>query len=390
MKMLNDNESVKEKKKYRAFVDSEIAPYAEQFDKQEKVPDTLIDKLGDKGYLGACIPPESGGMGMNAITFGGLCEEIGRGSASLSSLLAVHGMVSQALIKWGSSAQKDYWLPRLASGRKIGAFALTEPSVGSDAKSIESKATKDNGSYVLSGKKKWISFGQIADVFLIIAQYENQPTAFIVEKDTPGFTTTPIMGMLGFRAAMLAKVNMENCRVPEENIIGKIGFGFSHVVGSALDYGRYCIAWSCVGLAQACLEASLRYAKTRKQGGSYLKEYQLVQAMIADMITNVKAARLLCLEAGLLKDRGEPSSIMETSIAKYFASKIAIKTAGDAVQIHGANGCSSEYPLQRYLRDAKVMEIIEGSTQIQQIMISKYGYINAVEDEGKDKGKAGQ
>jgi alkylation response protein AidB-like acyl-CoA dehydrogenase len=383
--MQNNNILDKNRREYKAFVDSEVAPFAEKFDRKEKVPGSLIEKLGSKGYLGACIPRESGGMGMNVTTFGGLCEEIGRGSASLSSLFAVHGMVSQSLIKWGNNEQKKYWLPRMASGKKIGAFALTEPSVGSDANSIETRATKNKKTFVLSGKKKWISFGQIADVFLIVAQYKNKPTAFIVEKDTPGIAITPISGMLGFRAAMLAEIKMKNCRVPEENIIGKIGFGFSHVVGHALDYGRYCIAWSCVGLAQACLEASLRYARTRKQGGYYLKEYQLIQAMIADMITNIKAARLLCLEAGHLKDRGEPNSIMETSIAKYFASRIAMKTASDAVQIHGANGCSSEYPLQRYLRDAKIMEIIEGSTQIQQIIISKYGYINAIENERKAK-----
>jgi hypothetical protein len=173
---------------------------------------------------------------------------------------------------------------------------------------------------------------------------------------------------------MLAELHLDDCRIPQENLVCRQGFGFSHVASSALDYGRYSVAWGCVGIAQACLEACIQYTSQRKQFGVYLREHQLIRQMIADMVANVKAARLLCYQAGYLKDISDPKSIMETSIAKYFASTIATKVASDAVQIHGGNGCSSEYPVQRYFRDAKIMEIIEGSTQIQQITIAEYGY----------------
>jgi alkylation response protein AidB-like acyl-CoA dehydrogenase len=186
---------------------------------------------------------------------------------------------------------------------------------------------------------------------------------------------------------MIAKVFMNECRIPAENLVGRVGFGFSHVASTALDHGRYCVAWGCLGLGQACLDACLSYTSERKQFGSFLKGHQLIQQMIAEMITNLKAARLLCYHAGYLKDKGDPSLIMETSIAKYFASRMVNKIADDAVQIHGANGCSSDYPVQRYLRDAKIMEIIEGSTQMQQIIIAKSGYHNFALEKRRGKQK---
>lgn len=360
---------------FKKFVDTEVVPYADQYDREERIPPELVKKIADQGYLGALVPPEYGGGGMNMVTFGALCEELGKGSLSVESLLTVHGMVIQSILKWGSPEQREYWLPKLAAGAVIGAFGLTEPDVGSDAKSVQSSAVRETGSYVLNGRKKWITFGQVADLFLIIAQCEGKPTAFLVERNTPGLSTHPITGLLGFRAAMLAEIHLDNCRIPATHLVGRTGFGFSHVVGTALDYGRYCVGWGCVGLAQACLEACLQYTSERKQGGAYLRTYQLIQQMIAEMITNIRAARLLCLHAGVMKDAGDPDSIMETSIAKYFASRMVNRIASDAVQIHGANGCGNEYAIQRYFRDSRIMEIIEGSTQIQQIIISKSGYI---------------
>jgi hypothetical protein len=185
---------------------------------------------------------------------------------------------------------------------------------------------------------------------------------------------TPIHGMLGFRASMLAELHLDDCEIPEGNLVGGVGFGFFPVTLSALSVGRYSVAWGCVGLAQACLEACIHYTSTRKQFGVYLREHQLVQQMIADMIVNAKAARLLCYQAGYLMEKGDPSSVMEIMVAKYFASTVASRTASDAVQIHGAVGCSNAHAVQRYLRDAKIMEIIEGTTQIHQIKIAEYGY----------------
>jgi glutaryl-CoA dehydrogenase (non-decarboxylating) len=356
----------------RAFTDREIVPVADAYERQERVPPALIEKLSAAGYLGASLPPEYGGGGMSMLTYGLLHEEIGRGCSSLRSLLTVHGMVAQAILKWGRREQRHNWLPRLAAGEVLAAFALSEPEVGSDAASVAATATPAGDAYLLNGRKKWITFGQIAGLFLVFAKCEGRAVALLVERETPGLTITPIFGMLGVRASMLAELQFADCRVAKDNLVGREGFGFSHVAATALDFGRYTVAWGCVGIGRACLEASVKYANERRQFGVFLSEHQLIRRMISDMITNVKAARLLCCQAGYLKDTGAPAAMLETSVAKYFASTMAAKAASDAVQLHGANGCSGDHPVQRYLRDAKVMEIIEGSTQIQQITIAAY------------------
>ena len=359
---------------FRAFAREAIIPEADRYDQEECTPVELIRKLAQQGYLGALAPVENGGAGMDMITFGLLNEEIGRACSSVRSLLTVHSMVTYAIAKWGSKRQKATWLHRLAAGELIGAFGLSEPNVGSDAKSVETTATPCDDHYILNGTKKWITYGQIAGLFLFFARCEGKISAFLVERDAPGFSTKPIFGMLGTRASMLAELHLHNCEIPKENMLGGLGFGLATVATSALDIGRYSVACGCVGIAQACLDASLHYTSKRKQYGVYLKDHQLIQQMITNMIVNVKAARLLCYQAGYLKDIGDPSTVMETWTAKYFASLAATKAANDAVQIHGALGCSTEYPVQRYLRDAKIMEIIEGSTQIQQINIASHGY----------------
>ncbi|MBD2494903.1 acyl-CoA dehydrogenase family protein [Nostoc sp. FACHB-280] len=359
---------------FRAFVNQEIFPDAGKWDRQEFTPPELIKKIAQRGFLGAILPEEYGGQAMDMITYGILNEEIGRGCSSIRSLLTVHNMVAHALCKWGNKAQKEYWLPKLASGEIIAAFALTEPNVGSDAKSVETTAVLVGDAYVLNGQKKWITYGQIADIYLVFTQCEGKPTAFLVEKNSPGFTVKPMSGILGVRASMSAELYFHNCQIPRENLVGRLGFGFAYIAASALDYGRYSVAAGCVGIAQACLEACIKYTNERKQFGVYLKEHQLIRQKITQMIANTKAARLLCYQAGYLKDINDPNSIIETSIAKYFASTVATKIANDAVQLHGGNGCSSEYPVERYLRDSKIMEIIEGSTQIQEITIAESGY----------------
>jgi alkylation response protein AidB-like acyl-CoA dehydrogenase len=359
---------------FRSFVDAEIVQHAAEYDRAERIPPTLVRQLAGQKLLGALLPPEYGGSGLDMLTYGLLHEEMGRGCSSTRSLLTVHDMSAQAILRWGSREQKAQWLPRLATGEAIAAFCLTEPDVGSDAKSVKTSATAAGDSYILNGRKKWITFGQIADVFLVFAQCEGRAVAFLVERDTPGLSVNPIFGMLGVRASMLAEVVLEECRVPQANLIGRLGFGFSHIASTALDLGRYTVAWGCVGIGQACLEASVSYADEREQFGVRLSEHQLVQQMLTEMIVNVKAARLLCQQAARSKEARAPEAIMETTIAKYFASTMATRAAGDAVQIHGANGCSGDYPVQRYLRDAKIMEIIEGSTQMQQITIARYGY----------------
>ena len=358
---------------FRAFVESEIRPHAGDFDRSEKIPPALIQKLAQQGYLGAGVPPELGGQGMDPVTLGLLHEEIGRGCSSVRSLLTVHHMVAQGILRWGTAGQKQFWIPRLASGQMIAAFALSEPNAGSDAGHVETSATLDSDSYILNGEKKWITFGQVADLFLIFAQCEGEPSSFLLPRTSPGLSVEAIHGMLGVRASMLAKLRLEDCRVAKENLVGRVGFGFSHVAASALDYGRYSVAWGCVGIAQACLEECLEHTGERKQFGKLLKDHQLIRRMISNIVTNLRAARLLCLHAGHLRESGSPDAIVETLIAKYFASGAAMKAAKDAVQIHGALGCSEESPVARYFRDAKIMEIIEGSNEIQQLTIAEYG-----------------
>ena len=359
---------------FRAFAQTHVAHLADQCDREERLPPDLWKTLAEHGYLAGGLPPAYGGAGMDMVTYGLLCEEIGRACTSARSLLTVQGMVTQPLLKWGSASQKQIWLPRIASGETLSAFAMTEPGVGSDALHITTTAVRDGSSFVLNGRKKWISFGQIAGVFLVFAQCEGKFVALLVERDRPGLVVRPISGLIGDRAAMLAEVDLDDCRVPEDQLVGRVGFGFSCVASTGLDFGRYSVAWGCTGIAQACLDACLRYTSERKQFDTYLKNHQLVQRMIADMVANLRAARLLCYQAGYQKDRGDAAAVMTTLIAKYFASTMVNRVASDAVQIHGASGCSAEHPVQRHMRDAKIMEIIEGTTQIQQIAIAKNAY----------------
>ena len=368
-------DQIQAKKTYQLWVDQHVVPFADTFDEQQETPQSLIDQMAKDGHLGALVPVEYGGVGLDPLKWGLFCEELGRSSASLLSLVTVQSMAIQTLVKWGSTQQKEKWLPKLATGETIAAFGLTEPSVGSDARNIESSAVRcDDGNYVINGKKRWISFGATATLYLVFVQLNNMPVAFLVERDMKGFTAEPIKGMLGFRPANLADLSLQDVLVSEDSMVGKPGFGFSHIAATALDQGRYSIAWGCVGLSQAALEASMDYASNRVQFGKPLVEHQLIQEMLTEMIVETKAARMLCMHASFLKSSGEPSLIMETSTAKYYASKAATKSTNSAVQIHGANGCSSDFPVQRYFRDARIMEIIEGSSQMQQIIIAKAGH----------------
>jgi len=356
---------------FREFTDAQIVPHANAWDQAERMPAEVVQQLAGKGWLGAVLPADCGGAGFNMVEFGLLNEELGRGCSSVRSLLTVHSMAALTIWRWGTEAQKTEWLKKLGQGQAIAAFALTEPEAGSDAREIRTEAVASGDDFLLSGHKKWITFAQIADLFLVFARTQRGPCAFLLERNTPGLVITPVRGMLGTRASMMAELRLEQCRVPKRNLVGAPGFGLSHIASSALDCGRYSVAWGCVGIAQACLETCLQYAGRRKQFGALLRDHQLVQRMMARMVIGVKAARLLCHNAGQLKDAGDPTSMIETSIAKYFACTTAAEIARDAVQIHGANGCSSEYPAERFYRDAKIMEIIEGSNEIQEITIAQ-------------------
>lgn len=355
---------------FRTFVDRAVVPFAGEWDRTERTPAEVIGRVAEAGYLGALLPREAGGAGMDTATFGVLNEELGRGCSSLRSLLTVHSMASWAVHRWGSAAQKERWLGPLARGETIGAFALSEPGAGSDVNGIETEAVPDGDGYRLHGRKKWTTYGQIAGLFLVFAKVAGKPIALLVERDTPGLTVQPLRGVTGTRASMLAELHFDGCHVPRSSRIGGPGFG-TGVALSVLEVGRLSVASGCVGIIQACLEASLAYASGRVQFGAPIREHQLVQRMVTNMATDLRAARLLCRHAAELRDAGDPAAPGEIFVAKYFASTAATRAALDAVQIHGANGITEEFPVERYLRDTRVMEVIEGSTQIQQVTIAR-------------------
>jgi len=359
---------------FRRFVEQEVRPRAAAIDREEAFPEELIGKLAAAGYLAPWLAPEQGGQAMDWQGYGVLTEEVGSACSSTRSLLTVHGMAAYALQRCGSRSLKETLLPRLARGEVIGAFAVSEPEVGSDAAHPQTTATATPDGYRLSGRKKWITFGERADLFLLLAASDKGPTAFLLDAETPGLTVTPIRGMLGTRGSMIAALELDDCRVPEERRIGRDGLGFTMVISTALDLGRYSVACGCVGMLRACLEASVAHSATRQQFGSEIREHQLVRRLITDMLTSLRCAELLCQRAGKLRDERAPNALAETMIAKYYASTAAKRVADDAVQLQGALGCSQESDVERFYRDAKVMEIIEGSNQIQQITIADFAY----------------
>ncbi|MGQ5640567.1 MULTISPECIES: acyl-CoA dehydrogenase family protein [unclassified Streptomyces] len=362
------------RKEFRAFADRHIAPHADAWHRAQRTPPETIRLLADEGLLGLPVPRAYGGGGCDAVTLGLLAAELGRACSSVRSLLTVHTMVAHAIARWGGRELKETWLPRLARGERIAALAVSEPGAGSDAAGVTTRLTRDGDDWVADGHKKWITYGETADLFLVLGRSEEGPTALLVERDTPGLRTELIEDMIGIRASMTANVYLEGCRIPGGNLLARPGLGVSHVVGAALDLGRYTVGWGCVGILDACLEASVDYAGRREQFGSLIKDHQLVRRLISDMYTHARAARLLCLEAGRLRDERDPGALAATSTAKYFAATAAGRAAADAVQLHGANGCSSDYPVQRLLGDSRVMEIIEGSAQLHQVGLAEYAF----------------
>lgn len=363
----------------RAFADEHVAPFAEQIDRQERIPAQVIRSLAGAGLLAGGLPETLGGppaqdAGEAAVRHGLMHEALGAASASVQGLANVHSMAASAIARWGTRGQKQEWFPRLAAGEIIAAVAITEPNVGSDAAAVETVAARAGDGYLLNGVKRWITCGQIADLFVLLAGSADGPVAFLLPRSTPGLSIEPISGILGCRGYMLAELRLERCRLSNEHLLGRAGFGLTHVVATSLDAGRLNLAWGCVGLARACLDAAFAYSRGRRQFNNYLSEFQLVQRMITRMMTDVHAARLMCWRASYLRGQRDPAAVKESTMAKYFASTMVNRVAYDALQIHGANGFGPHYPLERFLRDARVMEMIEGSTQVLEVAIARYGY----------------
>jgi len=360
-----------------AFSRNVLLPRAAENDEKGEFPRDVLRQMGEQGFLGATLPEQYGGLELDPVAYGLLVETIEKGDSSASRLLTVHlALVAESILACGSDEQINRWLPGIARGETICAFGLTEPEHGSDAGGIESSYSVRGDDFCIRGHKKWISFSGIADLILIIARNGETTSAFLVERGTPGVEITPIQGLMAGRACHICEITLTDVVVNRDHLLGAEGQGFAYVVNTALDHGRYSIAWSGVGLAQAALDAMVSYSKRRKQFGEKLCSFQLVQGMIADAVTDVYAARSLCLRAGQMRKSGSPDAIIEATIAKQFAASVAFRIACNAVQVHGANGCSREYPVDRYMREAKVLEIIEGTSQVLQSVISLHGLRN--------------
>lgn len=362
--------------KARQFAQAEVAPLARETDETGQFPLHLVRRLGELGFLAGTIDPQYGGAGLDYLSYTLISEELGRADSSVRGFLAVHGsLVSLCINDWGTEAQKQTYLPRLATGELVGCYCLTEPNAGSDAASMESTARLEGDEFVLNGEKIWITNGNIADVALVFASIDREKRhkgicAFIVETNTPGFLREKMPGKeLGHRSSDHAHVVLQECRVPKAALLGELGEGFK-VAMSALDHGRLGVAAGAVGIAQACLDACVAFARQRKQFGKRIGDFQMIQAALADMHTEIEAARLLVYKAAWMKDQGLPTT-RETSTAKLYATEMACRVAGEAVLLHGGRGYSNEYPVERLYRDIKGLQIYEGSSHIQRIVIAR-------------------
>jgi alkylation response protein AidB-like acyl-CoA dehydrogenase len=359
----------------REFAEREILPDVRDNDREGRFDRELARKLGEIGFLGAPVAEEYGGRGLDYVSYGLIAEEIGRADSSARTVVSVcTSLVAGPIEKWGTEEQKKKWLPRLCSGEGLGCFGLTEPDTGSDAANLRTRATKTESGWSISGQKMWISLGNVSDFALIFAQTDPSLkhrglAAFIVPTESAGFTTQEIHGKLGLRSSDTAEISLDEVEVGDEAMLGEVGDGFK-VAMSALENGRYSVAAGCVGICEGCVQSSVEYAKERKQFGVPLARFQLVQEMIAEMILRRDASRMLVLRAGLLKDEKVPNAT-ETSVAKLYATEAAVECANLAIQVHGGSGYVDDYPVERYLRDARVTTLYEGTSQIQKLIIGR-------------------
>jgi alkylation response protein AidB-like acyl-CoA dehydrogenase len=359
----------------REFLDREVAPFAREWDRSETMDRAIVGKLAEIGFLGASLPSELGGMGLDTISYCLVMEELGRADSSVRGIVSVqNGLVGKTVARWATDAQREEWLPRLASGEALGCYALTEPGSGSDPAGLGTRAERDGDDWLITGSKIFITLGTWAALALVFARTGGEGargiTCFLVPTDADGFEARPIKGKLGLRAQDTGELFLEGVRVPDSARLGGEGEGFK-VAMSALDNGRISLAAGCVGIAQGCLDASVAYAREREQFGKPIAGFQLVQELLAEIAVETDAARLLTWRAAALADSGERHTL-ESSVAKYYASEASVRAANAAVQVHGGYGYVDEYPVGRYLRDARVTTLYEGTSQVQKLIIGRH------------------
>jgi alkylation response protein AidB-like acyl-CoA dehydrogenase len=360
----------------REFVAGEIAPRAKEYDEQERFPREQLNGLAELGLLGMIIPEEWGGAGLDTVAYALALEEIARADASVCVIVGVTNSVCcYPILSFGTDEQKRKYLVPMAKGEKLGAFCLSEPQAGSDATNLRTRAVRDGDAYVINGTKSWVTSGGEAQVYIVMAVTDreagkNGVTTFIVEGDTPGLSVSAIEHKMGQRASKTAEMNFADVRVPIENVLGGEGNGLK-VAFNSLDNGRIGIGALATGIAQGAFDESLKYAKERQAFGQAIAEFQAIQFKLANMATEIEAARLLTLQAAAMKDAGHKRTGYYASMAKLFASETANRVCADAVQIHGGNGYSRDYPVERMYRDARVTTIYEGTSEIQRIVISR-------------------
>jgi butyryl-CoA dehydrogenase len=359
----------------REFADAEIAPTATQRAREHRFDLDLVARMAAQGWLGAIVPREYGGAGLDHLTYGLVVEAVGRADSAMRTVVSVQtSLVCSVIVKFGTEEQKQHHLPRLCSGEWLGCFALTEPDTGSDAANQRTRATKVDGGWSISGAKMWISLGTYAKVALVFAQTDPSLghkglACFLVDTDQDGFVATPIEGKMGMHAVDTAAIALDEVFVPDDMVLGEVGQGFK-VAMTSLDSGRYSVAAGCVGICDGCVGESARYAREREQFGRPIGSFQLVQAMIAEMRVRTDAARVLTQRAGWLKDVGRPNTT-ETSIAKLYASEAAVWCANEAIQVHGGAGYVDDHPVERWFRDVRVTTLYEGTSQIQKLIIGR-------------------
>lgn len=354
----------------RDFAEGEVAPTADARDREHRFPRDEFRKAAELGFAGVLVPERWGGAGLGALALSLVVEEVSRACASTGVTLSVHNsLVTSPLLRHGTEAQKDAWLPRLASGELLGAYALSEANAGSDAAALQCRAARDGDGWRLTGAKLWITSGNEAGLVVVFARAPEGITAFLVPTDAPGFSVGKVEEKLGIRSSSTVEIVLDGVRVGAGDVLGEVGKGL-RIAFDTLDGGRIGIAAQALGIAQASLDASLRYAGQREQFGQAISRFQAVQFKLAQVSADLAAARLSCWRAAWLRDRARPHTL-EAAQAKLVCSQVANRAADEAVQIHGGAGYTTEFPVARYFRDARITEIYEGTTEVQKLVIAR-------------------